>query len=164
MWIELIQQQDTIRAACCENVISLAEMGRCELWTSTFTLAEVYKRKCGNETVGLPEEQDTAFEDYIEKEHIRKIQVDLDVGKVARRLLRKFPQIGKPQDAIHVASCLLYNIDELHTFDREDLLRMDLKLDRFDRRKLKICQPPYPQSSPQIELFESDTDETSDRR
>ena len=66
--------------------------------------------------------EDKYFEDLIEQEFIQKVSVDVDVGKVARRLLRRFPAIGKPQDAIHVATCLLNNLDQLHTFDRDDLL------------------------------------------
>jgi hypothetical protein len=79
--------------------------------------------------------------------------VDVDVGKVARRLLRRYPEIGKPQDAIHVASCLLNNIDQLHTFDGEDLLGFDGQLARVDRAKLTICKPPKRPENPQAEMF-----------
>ena len=122
----------------------------CEIWTSSFCLAEVYKRKCDLLQSGIAEDQDAYFEDVIEQEFIRKVSVDMDVAKVARRLLRKFPVIGKPQDGIHVATCLLENLDELHTFDREDLLRLDI--DRCDRSKLKICAPPYPPVDDQKEM------------
>lgn len=161
LWIELISKQDSIRTQCCEYVIELAEAGKCEIWTSAFTLAEVYKRKCDDIPVGLQESKDQQFEDYIEREMIKKILVDVDVGTLARRLLRRFPKIGKPQDAIHVASCLLHNIDELHTFDREDLLALSGELERFDRRKLIICQPPYPPVDPQADLFPRSPDDDS---
>ena len=109
---------------------------------------EVYKRKCDDENVGLDEEHDTYFEDLIEQEFIHKVSVDLDVGKVARRLLRRFPKIGNPQDAIHVATTLLHNIDELHTYDREDMLGLNGQLVRLDQKKQKICKPPTHQLTP----------------
>ncbi len=75
---------------------------------------------------------------------MKKINVDVDVGNLARRLLRKYPGLGKPQDAIHGAGCLLANLDKLHTFDGRDLLKFDGVLPRRDRLKLKICMPPAP--------------------
>ncbi len=104
--------------------MQLADDGKVELCTSAFTLAEVWKKKCGDEHASILEEKDRTFEDFIESESIIKFNVDVDVGNLARRLLRRHPEIGKPQDAIHVASCLLNNVDELHTFDGEDLLAL----------------------------------------
>ena len=153
IWITLIAHRHSSRGKACESVLQQAKAGKCEIWTSSFCLAEVFKRKCDGESVGLAEERDAYFEDLIEQEFIHKISVDVDVGKVARRLLRKFPQIGKPQDAIHVASCLLSNVDALHTFDRDDLLKLDGKLDRQDQKKLAICEPPEPSQEPQTEMF-----------
>lgn len=153
IWITLIQDRDSIRGQCCQYVLDLAKTGKCEIWTSSFCLAEVYKRKCDMTQVGLQEEKDQYFEDLIEQEFIKKISVDMDVAKVARRLLRRFPKIGKPQDGIHVASCILENLDELHTFDRDDLLDLDGKIDRLDKGKLRICLPPYPPAEDQMEMF-----------
>lgn len=134
-------------------MIDLAKNGNAELWTSAFTLAEVWKKKCDAAKVGIQEEQDRAFEDYIEQEFIKKTNVDVDVGNLARRLLRRYPGLGKPQDAVHVASCLLANIDELHTFDGTDLLKFDGLLPRLDKVKLRICAPPQP---PEPEMFPED--------
>lgn len=156
VWIELITQSNADRTERCKYVIEQAEKGEVELWTSTFTLAEVWKRKCEGESVGLPESADTEFEDYIEKEFVRKIQVDVDVGLLARRLLRKFPELGKPQDAIHVASCLQNNLDELHTFDDRDLVKFDGMMPRKDHVKLTICPPPKRPGGEQPGLFEGD--------
>lgn len=108
------------------------------------TMAEVYKKKCHGEKTGIVENEDEKFENLIQAEFVRKINVDIEVGNLARRLLRKYPKIGKPQDAIHVASCLIYNLDELHTFDEEDLLGFDNVLKRKDKKPLKICKPPMP--------------------
>jgi len=146
-WIALIKQEPG-RFDACKHVVDLAEAGKAEIWTSAFTLAEVFKRKCGTGFVSLEPTKDDEFEDYIEKEFVIKAQVDTDVGTAARRLLRAHPEIGKPQDAIHVATALLYDIDELHTFDREDLLGLSGMLDRSDGKKLAICPPPSPPPPP----------------
>ncbi|MCY3984661.1 MAG: PIN domain-containing protein [Roseovarius sp.] len=144
VWIELINQFDKGRVERCRNVIELARNGKAELWTSAFTLAEVWKKKCDTEAVGIQKEQDRAFENFIEAEFVKKINVDVDVGNLARRLLRRHPSIGKPQDAIHVASCLPGNVDELHTFAERDLIKFDGQLPRRDKIKLKICKPLAP--------------------
>ena len=154
IWITLISDRHSSRGQACEYVLEQAEGRECEIWTSSFCLAEVFKRKCDGDFVRLAEERDTYFENLIEQEFIQKVSVDVDVGKVARRLLRRFPVIGKPQDAIHVASCLLNNIDQLHTFDGEGLLRLDGQLERVDRAKLTICKPPERPDNPQFDMFE----------
>lgn len=163
IWITLINDRDSVRGQCCQYVLKLADAGECEIWTSSFTLAEVYKRKCDDEQVGLQEDQDRHFEDLIEQEFVKKISVDVDVATVARRLLRRFPKIGKPQDSVHVASCILENIDELHTFDREDLLHLDGEIVRADKQKLRICMPPYPPSGDQMEMFDDEQDPDATR-
>jgi len=83
-----------------------------------------------------------AFEDFILQNFVTRVQVDLDVGTLARRLLRAYPVIAKPQDGIHLATALLNNVDELHSYDRENLLGLSGKIDRKDGIKLQICHPP----------------------
>ncbi len=156
IWIELINQGNPDHVKRCLHVIDLAESGMVQIWTSAFTLAEVWKRKCHGDNVQLQQNKDRYFEDYIEKEFIIKVMVDVDVGNLARRLLRKFPGLGKPQDAIHVATCLLNNLDELHSFDKEDLTKFDGKIPRSDHKMLKICTPPLPPIEPQEEMFRSE--------
>ena len=138
-----------------------AENGKAQIWTSALTLAEVWKKKCEGKNARLQENRDRAFEDYIEKDFIIKASVDADVGTLARKLLRKHPGLRKPNDAIHVATCLLNNIDELHTFDGKHLLGLDDRLPRSDQKRLSICQPPEPPADPQGEL-DLETDKTKD--
>ena len=161
IWITLISDRHSSRGQACEYVLEQAKAEECEIWTSSFCLAEVFKRKCDGVPVGLAVEHDTYFEELIEQEFTQKVSVNVDVGKVARRLLRRFPKIGKPQDAIHVASCLLNNIDQLHTFNHEDLLGLNGQLDRVDRAKLIICEPPKRPQNPQLGMFEDDQTENS---
>lgn len=141
-WISLIQQ-DQGRFDSLSFVIEEAKAGNVEIWTSNFTLAEVYKRPCGApDQSGLTAAEDTPFEDYILQDFVQKVQVDWEVGLLARRLLRLYPVIVKPQDGIHLATALLNNVDELHTYDRENLLGLTGKIDRMDGVKLIITKPP----------------------
>jgi predicted nucleic acid-binding protein len=140
-WIALIQQEPA-RFDSLSFAIEEAKNKKIEIWTSNFTLAEVYKRACDGDQKGLLPPQDQAFEDYIIQDFVTRVQVDYDVGVLARRLLRSYPVIQKPQDGIHLATALLNNLDELHTFDRENLLGLSEKIDRKDGKKLRICHPP----------------------
>jgi predicted nucleic acid-binding protein len=153
MWIALINREPR-RFDACKHIIEQAQRGDVELWTSAFTYAEVYKKKCSINTVGIDVSDDQSFEDYIEQDFVKLIQVDSDVGRAARRLLRAHPSIGKPQDAVHVASALLENVHELHTFDREDLLNLDEKLRCVDGTPLRIRTPPNPPDPLSGTLFE----------
>lgn len=161
MWIALIKRE-VGRFEACKFIIEKAQRREVEIWTSTFTLAEVWKRKCSGEDVGLSQPDDEAFEDYIEQDFVFRVAVDSDVGIAARRLLRKHPTIGKPQDAVHVVTALIENVDELHTFDRQDLLSLDGILVRQDGSRLRICTPLNPPDPNAGTLFEGLEDESVD--
>jgi predicted nucleic acid-binding protein len=152
-WIALIQQEEG-RFDSLSHVVEHAKDQKVEIWTSTFTLAEVYKRACDDEQKSLLPASDQNFEDLILQDFVQLVQVDYDVGVLARRLLRKFPKIQKPQDGIHLATALLNNIDELHTFDRPNLLDLSEKIERQDGEKLRICPPPKRPQPSRMPLFE----------
>jgi predicted nucleic acid-binding protein len=143
-WIGLIQQEQG-RFEKLKFIIEQAQSGNVKIWTSLFTLAEVYKRPLGDGIFKeLPLEKDSEFEAYILQDFVGRVQVDYDVGTCARTLLRKYPTIVKPQDGIHLATALLNNVDELHTFDRPNLLNLTGQIARLDGQMLKICHPPDP--------------------
>lgn len=142
-WISLIEQ-DPKRFDSLNYVVERAQKGEVTIWTSNFTLAEVYKPCSDDEgnQLSLLAQHDRRFEDFILQSFIERVQVDYDTGVFARQLLRQYPVIKKPQDGIHLASALLNNIDELHTYDRENLLSLSEKIQRRDGKLLKICHPP----------------------
>jgi len=144
VWIDLITQSNADRFRRCQNVFSQAQKGEVELWTSSITLTEVYKRKCDGDLTSMPEDQDDEFESFFESGLVKPILLDLQVAKVARRLCRKHPILRKPQDAVYVASCIVSNIDELHTFDIQDLIRLDGQILLKNSTPLKISEPPAP--------------------
>lgn len=161
-WIALIKRESG-RYESLKYIIEQAMKNEVEIWTSAFTLAEVFKKNCGTDQNGLPQSGDRDFEDYILQDFVHLAQVDVDVGTAARRLLRMFPVIRKPQDGIHAATAILNDADELHTFDGCDLLAMDGKLPKRDGSFLKICKPPprpNPNAGTLFESGKSDEDES----
>ena len=89
------------------------------------------------------------FEQFLEQDFVVEVQVDHQVAITARRLLRAHPGLKKPPDGIHLATAMLFNLDEMHTFDGENLLSLDGKVMRLDGRPSTIRKPPEP---PQITL------------
>lgn len=144
IWLSLINQENADRVQRCQYVLDMARRKEVEVWTSALTLAEVFKKKCEGENVALPASKDSEFEQYIQQEHLFLVQLDYDIGKEARRLLRAFPKLKKPPDGIHLATAALNNIDEVHTFDGENLLPLDGLVTRADGVPLVICEPPAP--------------------
>jgi predicted nucleic acid-binding protein len=162
MWIALIKREEG-RFDRCRHIIEMAQRGEVQVWTSDFTLAEVFKRRCGSGMAGIDAVDDEAFEDYIEQDFVFRVQVDSDIGKAARRLLREHPTLNKPQDAIHLASALFYDIDELHTFDHYELLALSDTIQRRDGNLLRICKPPSPLAGTLFESADDDQDPEAQR-
>lgn len=135
-WLGLINGEAD-KAADLEVVWRKAERGQLEIWTSAFCLAEVYKVKCEDGNTGLREGEDGQIDGLFEQDFVRVVQVDIEVSKCARRMLRNFDKLKKPSDAIHVATAVVWNLDQLHTYDSSDLL--GLQVSRADGRPLEIC-------------------------
>jgi predicted nucleic acid-binding protein len=142
-WIALIQKErirdasDKViedRYALCRSVIDLAEKGSVEIATSGLCLVEVNK-----------ESKDTSRDQivtFFENDYILLVPLDKVVGTHARDLMfAAYPGL-KPPDASHLATALVSNSDELHTFDRR-LLGLDGRLTKLDGTVLKICKPAF---------------------
>jgi predicted nucleic acid-binding protein len=115
--------------------------GDYQIWTSAFCYAEVFKAKCEEGDVKLKEESDALIDSMFEQPHVKRVQVDVVIGRSARKLLREFPELRKPQDAIHLATALHYNLDSLHTYDCSNLLGLNGRVKRRDGELLQICIP-----------------------
>ncbi len=162
-WLGLINREDD-RFPVLRYYIEQAQQGKVEIWTSAFTLAEVFKRRCKEKNEVLDSSKDDAFEDYLSQPFIKMVAVDREIGTWARRLLRKFPKLKKPQDAIHLATAARHNIDEFHTFDDENLIPLNGQIDRLDGSKLVIGRPVLPPADTSGPLFElMDGDETESK-
>lgn len=143
MWFALIKQEPD-RYERCAHLVERAKRGEIEIWTSSLTLAEVFRKKCGDAATGLLEDQDQLFEDYLAQEFIVEAQVDRNIGVKARRLLRAHSALKKPPDAVHLATAVWHNLDEFHTFDAVNLLKLDGEVTTRSGAALKICEPPEP--------------------
>lgn len=133
--------------ADCLAVWTEAEAGDATILTSFFTWAEVFKAKCEGKAKPLAEEDDKAIEDVLGQEFIEPVLVDEVIGVAARRLMRAHEECKKPSDAIHLATALRLNVDEMHTYDGSDLLNLSGKVNCANGFPLLICKP-YPRPVP----------------
>ena len=151
VWLGIINDEpDKVDSA--KWVIERAERGEVEIWTSTITLAEVYKVRGGGEA---DPEADKKLDDFLSQPYIVHVQVDQDVAMEARRLLRaRMPGLRKPFDAIHLASAVWHDIEIFHTFDRDDLLPLNGLVTCHNGRALSISKPPErpPPEEPELPL------------
>jgi predicted nucleic acid-binding protein len=125
--------------ADCRSVWEEAERRDTILLTSFFSFAEVFKAKCEGLAKPLAEAQDKQIEAMLRQPWVQAVVVDERIGTLARRLMRQHPECKKPSDAIHLATALVLNVDEMHTYDKSDLLRLSEQVMRADGVPLKIC-------------------------
>ena len=117
-----------------------ADNPRTVICTSFFTYAEVFKAKCEGKTRPLAKEYDEEIEKLFGQPFMLPALVDEKIGVAARRLMRIHDLCKKPSDAIHLATALSLNVDELHTYDGSDLLGLSGATLRGDGRPLTICK------------------------
>jgi predicted nucleic acid-binding protein len=137
-WLGLLNGEPD-KAAELEVVWRKAEHGEVEIWTSAFCIAEVYKAKCEGGSVGLAPEFDEQINNMFDQDFVQIAQVDLRVARLAKELLRTHSKLSKPSDGIHLATAMLWNVEQLHTWDKSDLL--GLVVQRADGVDLEICKP-----------------------
>jgi predicted nucleic acid-binding protein len=134
-------------------MIALARAGDVQIWTSSLTLAEVYKLR-GQNGAALAPVNDQAFEEYLEQDFVVEVQVDHEIGVLARQLLRQHtPPLRHPADAIHLATALANNLDELQTFDQNNLIPLNGQVVKPDGTPLLIREPPPAVVGAQQDMF-----------
>jgi predicted nucleic acid-binding protein len=144
-WIAFIQYEKILdengkvienRYGMCRSVIDLAEgkEKKIEIAVSGLCLVEVCKHPAikdgSNDTVAT----------YMDADHILVVPVDRQVGMKARELMMAGHPSLRPQDATHLATALIADVDELHTFDK-DLLKLNGICTKADGTVLTICKP-----------------------
>lgn len=130
------------RQALCRSVIELAAKDSVEIAISGLCLVEVCKAP--SVTATGPD----VIAAYFQHDYILLVPVDSVVGARGRALM--LAGLGlKPPDATHLATALVANVDELHTFD-DKLLGLDGKLFKADGTALKICKPGQGGSQPPL--------------
>lgn len=142
VWIRLISKEPGWEH--CQHIIEEAKAGRVVIWTSTLTLAEVYKVKTKNGNKELAGDKDADFENFLLQDFVQVVQVDRDIAIRSRRLCRKHQTLKKPNDGVHLATALTYNCDEFHTTDDKDLTPLSGLESTDDGRPLPVMYPPAP--------------------
>lgn len=128
------------RGRLCNHVIELARKRTVEIATSGLSLAEV----CKDDAV--KGEDADVLSDFFRNDYILIVPVDRYVGTLARQLMQAGHPGLKPPDAVHLATAVVSQASEFHTFDRA-LLKLDQKIRMMSGGLLKICKPPEPPMS-----------------
>ena len=137
-WLGLLNGEDG-KARELGVVWQKAKIGDVEILTSAFCIAEVYKVKCESGQTGLSSANDTMIDNLFDQNWVVVAQVDLAIARLAKFLLRTHVKLKKPSDGIHLATAIHWNADQLHTWDKSDLL--GLVCNRADGEPLEICKP-----------------------
>lgn len=117
----------------CDAIIDAARKGQIKLYTSFLTLAEVVK------VPGMyPSEEEDRIVEFFRNPYVVKVTVDWFVTRIARDLQRRFNLDGR--DAIHLATAIHIKADVLHTYDGQDLLKLDNKMPGIS---LHITEPVF---------------------
>ncbi len=125
----------------CRAVWLEVERGETQIITSFFTFAEVFKAKCEGQSKPLNEANEEAVAAFFGDERILPVVVDRRTAERARKLMRLHSECKKPTDAVHLATAILLNVDEMHTYDGSDLLILSGRVARQDGEMLVICTP-----------------------
>jgi predicted nucleic acid-binding protein len=137
-WLGLLNGEAE-KLQALQHVWSKAQNGEVEIWTSAFCVAEVWKVKCEGTWAALAEENDAKIDALFDQDFVKMVQVDVEVARLAKQLLRSHDKLKKPSDAIHLATAVHWNLEQLHTYDGSDLLGLAVK--NSDGSELEICKP-----------------------
>ena len=135
-----------------EIVYGMARAGKVELWTSTLSMIECRRLKSEqHKAKPLDDENDKKISAIFNQPFIKPIPLASDIAENARGIWRQTAGLGKYQDAVHLASAVRWNVEVMHTYDRDDLLHLSEKLTCRSGNPLKIC---YPDNTTDGALFE----------
>ena len=101
----------------------------------------MFKAKCEGRAKPLSEDEEDKIAKFFESDQILGVPVDRRTSELARRLMRRHEVCKKPTDAVHLATAILLNVDEMHTYDGSDLLGLSKVVAREDGQMLVICNP-----------------------
>jgi predicted nucleic acid-binding protein len=129
------------RVDACLRIEKAAQGGSVRIYTSAITFVECVWVKTITDPTGklnkLAPEHEQIIEGYFKRSYIVAIICDRNIAEAARKLLWKHPQL-KPHDAVHVASAIAQQVDVMHSYDNDDLVKLNGKI---GNPPLKICNP-----------------------
>ncbi len=123
------------RVDACERIEKAARQGEVIIYTSTATFVECIWIK--GKINRFSREHEEIIGKFFMHKFIRPINCDRQIAESARSLIWRFPHL-KPKDAIHVASAIAQQVDVLHSYDNDDLVRLDRQI---GNPPLRICHP-----------------------
>jgi predicted nucleic acid-binding protein len=133
-------QNEQGRADICKRVEKAASQGNLDIYTSTVTFVEcVWLKNVVGKTGQLNKlssRHEEVIQKYFQRSYIVPINCDRQIAEAARQLLWQYAL--KPKDAIHVASAIYQHVDVMHSYDNDDLVKLDGKI---GVPPLKICHP-----------------------
>jgi predicted nucleic acid-binding protein len=151
-WIGFINAEPD-KITSLRAIWDAAKRGNYQIWTSTFSYLEVIRGINKQGEAYPPEEYDELVYDLFEQPHVERVQLDVEVAMLARKMKRDYhPTLASRADAVHLATALYWNCEELHTYDGNHLLPLDGKIPRRDGIFLSILAPDS--SPPRGGLFD----------
>jgi len=122
-----------------EGIARAIDKKECLLVTSTITEVEVLQGTLSAVAEGN-------FQSALKRRNVTKVSVNSRVTALAREI-RDFYNSQrklKTPDAIHLATAILYSVDELHTNDPHLLNLVNPICNKYT---IKICRPPLPRQA-----------------
>jgi predicted nucleic acid-binding protein len=124
--------RETGRFDVCDAILRAAEKGDVHIVTSAITLVELFGYSLtdlhvGKITIDKMQEIERRIDDLFRAEYIEIVSIDRFIAKRAHDLRRDVAQLRnrrKLPDAIHLASALNTAVDEMHTYNSDDLLQL----------------------------------------
>lgn len=157
VWLGILKEEpDKVDTGI--QLLSEARDGEFQIVTSAITLTEVVHLRTFQRLTPVVEAKIKAF---FEHEFIAIRNVDRRTAEKARELMWRYhDQKLRHQDAIHVATAALANVDVLNTYD-DDLLNLDDQILCDNGDLLHIAKP----FTPLIKLFsdKSEIDKSSEK-
>ncbi len=114
----------------CDAILRAAERDELHIVTSALTLVEVYGYPLKGWQEGrISEEQmanaEARVEGLFKAPFIEVVDLDRFIAGRARDIRRQVKGLsGRTTDAIHLASALMTSVEEMHTYDDDDLLQL----------------------------------------
>jgi predicted nucleic acid-binding protein len=142
-WLGLVNSEPK-KVPPLEYFFDLAKRGHLEIWTSAISYVEVYH--LASETKPFEKDGLDIIKEAIEAPFVKIIPLDMEVGRKARGLRRNHTL--RAPDAVHLASALVRSISPMHTWDRDDLVKLDDTLSCKDAERLRIRIPEIPPPPP----------------
>jgi predicted nucleic acid-binding protein len=139
-WLGLLNGEAN-KLSALSHVWNKATRGELEIWTSAFCIAEVYKKRCGENLIALDRSLEAEIDNMFNQEFVKIVQLDSEVARLARSLLFQHQRLKKPSDAVHLATAVHWNLEQLHTYDGSDLI--GLSQQTADGKNLMICLPDH---------------------